>query len=221
MMHKGMVIGAGVGLLLLVFLAGMWVNAPSLQAPGTPGAPQPAPRAPAPAAPAASAQRPSTAAPAPEDSGAQDAAGVAPRAQQRPSDTPLDSAAAHPGRKRIDPQERRKIHAAVQAKMAALRAKGANVTLQDASTLMDEIEALGQGQFDARYFATMRKIIEYSARVQVLNKELSQIATQNTPAADTRKMALLAEMRDLADRIQNGSQALQSYARDALAEQQP
>lgn len=113
------------------------------------------------------------------------------------------------------------MSAAVQAKVAALRAKGADVTLEDTRRLMDDIEALGQGQFDPRYFATMRKILEYSARVQALNKELSQLGTQTTPAANARKMALLAEIRDLADRIHNGTQALQSYTPGALAPTPP
>lgn len=141
--------------------------------------------------------------------------------QEALSDLPFPSGSTPESSEPMSKEERRKIRTAVRAKMAELLAKGTSATLEDTQKLMDDVQALGQGQFDTRYFATMRKIIEYSARAQVLNKELIQLTAQKTPEADARKTVILVEIRDLADRINNGAQALHSYSQDALSGKQP
>lgn len=224
-MNKGVVIGAGLGVLVLAFLAGIWfASSPSTStsfSADTPGVQAvPHSRAPealiAPPSPASVAplQKAPWNSPVPSESG-----GSADSAASAESAESAGSATGHS--EPMGRDERRKVRAAAQAKMAEFQAKGAGVTLEDTQKLMDDVQALGQGQFDARYFATMRKIIEYSARMQVLNKELGQLTAQKTPQADARKMAVLAEIRDLGDRINNGAQAMQSYSREALSGKQP
>ncbi len=225
-MNKGVLVGGGLGLLALAFLAGVWLTSPPA------GSPEPAPVAPGASsptvasAPAALGQSSPVPAGTPPEVGASGhapaPASSAPSAQDPPwSAAPAAADGEGDGGERMSKEERRKVRAAVRIKMAELLAKGNSATLEDTQKLMDEVEALGQGQFDTRYFATMRKMIEHSARLQVLSKELGQISSQTTPQAEARRTAILAEIRDLGDRMNNGAQAMQSYTRDALVGKQP
>lgn len=223
-MNKGVLVGGGLGLLALAFLAGVWLTSPPV------GSPEPAPVAPGASSATVASAPAALGQPSPVPAGTQPDVGAsgnapAPASSAPPAqDAPWAAAAADGeggGGERMSKDERRKVRAAVRVKMAELLAKGNSATLEDTQKLMDEVEALGQGQFDPRYFATMRKMIEHSARLQVLSKELGQISSQTTPQAEARRTAILAEIRDLGDRMNNGAQAMQSYTRDALVGKQP
>ena len=133
-----------------------------------------------------------------------------PWAKQPPSDTLGQQ------KNRISKEERKKIREQIHTKMSALLAKGKNVSLADTQKFLDEIEALGKNEFDTRYFSTMRGIIRETERSQALSNELTKIAPDRSKQADARRSEILKEMRDLSDRVANGSQALQSYAREPL-----
>ena len=225
-MNKGVLVGGGLGLLALAFLAGVWLTSHPVEAPqSAPVAPGVSSAAVA-SAPAALGQPSPVPAGTPPDVGASGnapaPASSAPPAQDAPwAAAPAAADGEGGGGERMSKDERRKVRAAVRVKMAELLAKGNSATLEDTQKLMDEVETLGQGQFDPRYFATMRKMIEHSARLQVLSKELGQLSSQNTPQAEARRTAILTEIRDLGDRMNNGAQAMQSYTRDALVGKQP
>ena len=225
-MNKGVLIGGGLGLLALAFLAGVWLTSTPVEGPQSASEASGVSSATVASAPATLGQpsRQTTGAPADvsADHPASAPATSAPPAQAVPwSAAPAAEGAGGDGGERMSKDERRKVRAAVRIKMAELLAKGNSATLEDTQKLMDEVEALGQGQFDARYFATMRKMIEHSARLQDLSTELGQLASQKTPQAEARRTAILAEIRDLGDRMNSGAQSMQSYTRDALVGKQP
>lgn len=225
-MNKGVVAGAGLGLVLLASLGGYWLasngSAPvagnpsaPLAAPGPAGGAEPAggtasagaAASSAPAAPSSSAAvpaQPGAVAPVPGAAGAPSAAPVA-------------------GGSKLTPEERRQLRASIRAKLAALQAKGPNVSIAEAQAVMDEVERLGRGEFDPRYFKAVRDMLGYSGRVQALSKELQGIASSSNPKDVARRQAILGEMRDLSDQISQSAAAVQSYARPlpAPAGQQP
>jgi hypothetical protein len=127
------------------------------------------------------------------------------------------------GGSKLTPEERRQLRASIRAKLAALQAKGPNVSIAEAQAVMDEVERLGRGEFDPRYFKAVRDMLGYSGRVQALSKELQGIASSSNPKDVARRQAILAEMRDLSDQISQSAAAVQSYARPlpAPAGQQP
>ena len=105
--------------------------------------------------------------------------------------------------------------------MNELLAKGQKVTPTDTLAFLNDVEKLGQGLFDPRYFSTMREMVGYSARTQDLSRELNQVANSKAPKDIARQQAILAELRDIGDRISNGAAELQSYARDAATVKTP
>lgn len=203
-MNKGVVAGAGLGLVLLAFLGGYWLaNSGS---------------APAPAAGSASAPSPVTAA-GPAGDAASSASGAASTgAPVTSAPAAAQSSAAEPaspvaGGSRLTPEERRQLRASIRAKLAALQAKGPNVSIAEAQAVMDEVEQLGRGEFDPRYFKAVRDMLGYSGRVQTLSKELQSIASSSNAKDVARRQAILAEMRDLSDQISQSAAQVQSYAR--------
>ena len=226
-MNKGVLVGGGLGLLALAFLAGIWlttapVETSDVQLESAPVAGRDKPN---PGAPGRSDFPPSSATAAlPGPAPAVDSSPTnrsAPPLQDAPWNAPNPPDSKVPQAERMSQEERREVRSAVRAKMAELQAKGANATLADTKKLMDDIEALGQGQFDSRYFVIMRKTIEHSARIQVLSQELGQLTGKRTVEAEARRTAVLAEIRELGDRLNNGAQAMQSYANEALSGTQP
>lgn len=134
-----------------------------------------------------------------------------------PGGAGTSSAAPVPSGSKLTPEERRQLRASIRAKLAALQAKGPNVTIAEAQAVMDEVEQLGRGEFDPRYFKAVRDMLGYSGRVQTLSKELQSIASSSNPKDVARRQAILAEMRDLSDKISQTSAAVQSYARPLSA----
>ncbi|MDO9253108.1 MAG: hypothetical protein Q7U48_16370 [Hydrogenophaga sp.] len=221
-MNKGVLVGGGLGLLLLAFLAGVWLSRPASE-PGLgvarPGAPQirlPAGGAlDAPAGPpgsSADAPTPSTsAAPPGPGLGAEGSAApwtVAPPAQAQASGPALTR------------EQRRQIRARIRVKVNELLSKGPQLSLAETQGLLDEIETLGQGQFDPRYFQVMRQMIQHSVTTQRLSEELGRIAQSTAPKDVARRQAILGELRDISDRMANDAKTMQSYSRDLLAGQQ-
>lgn len=221
-MNKGVLAGAGLGLVLLAFLGGYWLannaaaptagtaSAPSsVTTAGPAGSASSTPSAVAPGAPVSSAPAVSSSPagePAPSVAGAplQGGAGMSPSAPA-------------PGGSKLSPEERRQLRASIRAKLAALQAKGPNVTIAEVQAVMDEVEQLGRGEFDPRYFKAVRDMLGYSAQVQTLSKELQSIASSSNPKDVARRQAILTEMRELSDRISQTSAAVQSYARPLSA----
>lgn len=203
-MNKGVVAGAGLGLVLLAFLGGYWLaNSGSAPAPvaGSASAPSPVTAA-GPAGDAASSASGAASTGAPVTS--------APAAAQSSAAEPASPVA---GGSRLTPEERRQLRASIRAKLAALQAKGPNVSIAEAQAVMDEVEQLGRGEFDPRYFKAVRDMLGYSGRVQTLSKELQSIASSSNAKDVARRQAILAEMRDLSDQISQSAAQVQSYAR--------
>jgi hypothetical protein len=230
-MNKGVVAGAGLGLVLLAFLGGYWLanngSAPapvagSLSAPSPVTAAGPAGDAASSASGAASAGAPVSSAPAAaQSSAAEPAPPVA--GTPVPGAAGASSAAPVAAGSKLTPEERRQLRANIRAKLAALQAKGPNVSIADAQAVMDEVEKLGRGEFDPRYFQAVRDMLGHSARVQTLSKELQSISSSSNPKDVARRQAILAEMRELSDQISQSAAQVQSYARPlpAPAGQQP
>lgn len=221
-MNKGVVAGAGLGLVLLAFLGGYWLaNNGSAPVAGSPSAPSPVT---APGSAGGASSMPdavSAGAPASSESAMPSPSAAVPA--QPGSVAPLQGGAGVPsaapvaGGSKLSPEERRQLRANIRAKLAALQAKGPNVTIAEAQAVMDEVEQLGRGEFDPRYFKAVRDMLGYSGRVQTLSKELQSIASSSNPKDVARRQAILAEMRGLSDQISQSAAAVQSYARPLSA----
>ena len=124
-------------------------------------------------------------------------------------------------RKPLTREERRDVRAQIDVKTKELLAKGKNVTPADTQAYLNDVERLGKGIFDSKYFSVMREMVGYSARTQELSQELNQIANSKAPKDIARQQAILLEIRDIGDRISNGATMLQSYARDAAMVKTP
>lgn len=223
-MNKGVLWGGGLGLLLLAFLGGFWLAG---SAPGSPADVAPALNASPTAPPAAGAAGApgqaglSASQPAPGTDGTAPTPPTTPAAGQAPWAEPSASAGPSNARPAKSREERRKVREQVRALSVELQAKGANVTMQDVRAYLDKVERLGGGDFDGRYFNTMRQIVDQTARAQALNQELAKLSQSNAPADVARKQAILAELRDVSGKVSGGAAALQSYANEVAAGGKP
>lgn len=231
-MSKGVLIGGGLGLGLLGLLLGygyLTSSAPSIKtslpavsatasvsasgsgsAPVAASTPQTAAQAVPPSPAESSAAAPAVSSPTNQSVGVNKAA-----AASAPATLNQQNAAA-PGspQKTLSPEERKKIREQLESKLAAFRAKGSAVTMADTKKFLDDMQALNQGLLDSRYFATMRQLVVQGEQVQNLSKELTQLASDQSPKANARRAAIMAEMRDSSDRISNGAKSLQSVANE-------
>ncbi|MGM9426672.1 hypothetical protein [Hydrogenophaga sp. MI9] len=215
-MNKGVLAGGVVGVVVLAFLGGYWLANPASDRATSADAG----RVSGSAAPAAGAGLASPSKPAAGADGSSPAAGSpqAPWLNPPAAGTAAPSAAGSGAPvSAMSREERRQVREQVRKKLAELQAKGPNVSIAEVQSLMDEVEALGRGVFDPRYFQTMRQMLEQSARVQALGKELQSVASSSAPKDVARRQQILAEMRNLSDQISQGSIALQSYANATLA----
>jgi hypothetical protein len=225
-MNKGVLVGGGLGLLMLVLLGSYWLTArapepeASLLSKTAPGLAPPS-GASNPSAKASQGSTPSE--PTTSTSGSDASASATPPDPSKPA--PWNAAPVEPNapsdKKPLTREERRKIRAEVRVKMSELLAKGQSVTPAETQAFLNDVEKLGQGMFDPRYFSTMREMVRYSARTQDLSRELGQIANSKEPKDLARQTEILAEMRNIGDLISNGAAALQSYARDTTAGKKP
>lgn len=230
-MNKGVLVGGGVGLLMLILLGGYWFSAsapeplqPAVQgaASGT-TAPAGAPDGSATAAPGTNTattplSAPSTSSPDTQTDATAPAAGPSGSAPWNAA--PVESHAT-PDTKPMTRDERRAIRSQIRTKMSELLANGQNATPAETQAFLNDVEKLGKDMFDPRYFSTMREMVAHSARTQELSRELGQIANSKDSKDVARQREILAEMRDIGDRISNGAAALQSYARDTAAVKKP
>lgn len=216
-MNKGVIVGGGLGLLLLAFLAGVWLSRPASE-PGLvvarPGAPQI--RLPAGGALDAPAGLPGSPAnvPAPSTGTAPPGPGLGAEGSAAPWTVAPQAQASGPALTR---EQRRQIRVRIRVKVNELLSKGPQLSLAETQGLLDEIETLGQGQFDPRYFQVMREMIQHSVTTQRLSEELGRIAQSTAPQDVARRQAILGELRDISDRMANGAKTMQSYSRDLLA----
>lgn len=221
-MNKGVLVGGGLGLLLLAFLAGVWLSRPAPE-PGPVAALPAAPQARPPAGGAADAPAglPASLADAPAASTGPAPGGPGLGAEGSAPPWALSpSPASGPGAPALTREQRRQARAQIRAKVNELLSKGPQLSLAETQGLLDEIERLGQGQFDPRYFQIMRQMLQHSAQAQRLSAELNRIANSTAPKDVARRQAILGELREIGDRVANGSKTMQSYSRDLLAGQQ-
>lgn len=186
-MRKAVLIGGGLGLLVLALVAGsFWLAERNAQTAAVvaPARPMPSQKA---ARPLPSAL-----------TGAS-----APASNVGASSTLLSPEAT---------QERRRRLAQVRAEFNALRAEGANASPERMRALVNELEALSPPGFDPRYYQALRNMLESSARIQVLNKELQALSKSTAPKDVERQKALMDEMRALGDRVGAEARNLQAYA---------
>lgn len=227
-MNKGVFWGVGLGLLVLAFLGGFWLAGSPLDEPSDMKPAQsalPVPPAPLSAGASGSPGQAGAARLAPRP----DALGAQPSLAPSPGPGLGSSQLAAPGAAENtniagtpkSKEERRKIVAQIRALSAELQAKGANATMQDVREYLDEVERLGQGQLDTRYFATTRQIIDQTDRALVLNQELARISKSTAPADQARRQAILAELSAITSRINASSAVLQSYSNEAASRATP
>ena len=76
---------------------------------------------------------------------------------------------------------REELRKECEAKVNELLSKGPQLSLAETQGLLDDIEKLGQGQFDPRYFQVMREMIQHSVTTQRLSEELGRIAQSTAP----------------------------------------
>jgi len=186
-MRKAVVIGGGLGLLVLALVAGSFWLA-SKNAESTVAA--------APTRPGQSSMPPRATFPLPGGAAAPAAA--------------TDAGTALKSQQEI--KERRRRLAEVRAEFNALRAQGANASPERMRAVVNELEALAPPGFDPRYYQTLRNMLESSARIQVLNKELQALSKSTAPKDVERQKILMDEMRVLGERVSAEARNLQAYA---------
>lgn len=135
----------------------------------------------------------------------------APAVGATPAQPALAEAASRP-RSSQQLQERRRRLAEVRAEFNALRAKGVDAPPEKMRAIVDELEALSPPGFDPRYYQTLRNMLEVNARLQELSKELQGLAKSSAPKDTARQQAILDEMRSLGDRVAAEARNLQAYA---------
>lgn len=120
--------------------------------------------------------------------------------------------AASPSRSTEASQERRRRLAQLRAEFNTLRAQGVNASPERMRAVVDELEALSPPGLDHRYYQTLRNMLESSARIQVLNKELQPLIRSTQPKDIARQKAIMDEMRMLGERVTAEAIKLQTYA---------
>lgn len=109
-------------------------------------------------------------------------------------------------------QERRKRLADLRAEFNVLRAQGAQASPERMHALVDEMQAVAPSGFDPRYFQTLRSMLEANAEVQTLNKELQSLSKSNSPKDEVRRQEIIAKVRSLGERVSADARNLQLYA---------
>ena len=109
-------------------------------------------------------------------------------------------------------EERRQRRAQLRARLAQLQAKGPKAGIEDIRQALEEVERLGAGILDPRYFKAVRDMLGHAARADALSAELRQIGQSRKPQDLARQQVILAELREIGQRLSTTSQALQSYA---------
>lgn len=123
----------------------------------------------------------------------------------------IDGAASQPLSAQAS-QERRRRLAQLRAEFNALRAQGADAPPERVRAVLEELEALSPPGIDPRYFRTLGNMLEASARIQALNKELQPLMKSTQPKDTARQKAIMDEMRALGEHGTAEAMKLQSYA---------
>ncbi|MFP5467958.1 MAG: hypothetical protein ACLGG8_10625 [Gammaproteobacteria bacterium] len=226
-MNRGVWIGGGVGLLVLAGLGSYWLvvsssPAPDRPAPVTAAAPG-GPRVPMPSAAEAARQleEADRAASIASSPGAGPDAGAArpwvvPPVAGLAATSGASSSASASGAAKLSPEERRLRREQVRAKLAELRAKGPKATIEETRQVMDEVERLGAGILDPRYFQAVREMLGHAVRAEALSQEFRRVAQSQRPEDVARQQAILAELRDISQRLAATSTLVQAHATTAM-----
>lgn len=184
-MRKPVLIGGGLGLLVLALVAGsFWLAGKNAQ----------------------------TTSPTPVRSSVGQRVSPLPSSSLPAGRTPSAEGASAASRSPQEVQERRRRLAEARAEFNALRAQGANASPERMRAVVNELEALAPPGFDPRYYQTLRNMLDSSARIQVLNKELQAISKSTAPKDVERQKVLMDEMRVLGERVSAEARNLQTYA---------
>ena len=198
-MRKGVLIGGAAGLLALalVFAVGVWTWSSHAPEPVT------APAAGTVASPAASAS------------------GVKGPTLNRDVAVPGAQASVEAASAVVAPasgmnsQERRRRLTEVRARFAALTAQGPDASPTEVIAALNELESLSQGELDPRYFQALRVMLEGSAKVQALNRELKTISNSLDPKDVARRRVILEELPRVSEAMSVAAANVQTYARRA------
>lgn len=165
-MTRPVLLGAGLGLLLLAVVAGLWLIAEQQ--------------------PRLAVRQPSAAVVAPRPAASPGLVASAPIMPPRVAESGIAS--------RQTPEQRQRL-AQVRAEFEALRAQGAQASPAKMRALIDELQALSPPEIDPRYFDSLRQLLDSSAKVQALSDELKGSAAKN-PARQQAIMAELKALSE-------------------------
>ncbi|KRC20010.1 hypothetical protein [Acidovorax sp. Root219] len=199
-MRKGVLIGGAAGLLVLalVFAVGVWT--------GSSGAPEPVA-----VGAAGAAVSPAATLPGVKEQGRDLAMAGAP-ASQAPGQAASAVVAPASG---MNSQERRRRLTEVRARFATLTAQGPDASPTEVIAALNELESLSQGELDPRYFQALRVMLEGSAKVQSLNRELKTISNSLDPKDVARRRVILEELPRVSEAMSVAAANVQTYARRA------
>ncbi|GAA6142584.1 hypothetical protein [Hydrogenophaga sp. 5NK40-0174] len=205
-MNKGVLVGAGAGLLVLAFLGGYWLATTDdmSHAPSVVPAPAPASSAGTSAAePALPASSPP--APAPEsNASATDETDVAPVTVQGRNEELSD-------------EERKKIRSTIRAKLRELMARKSDMSIEDLRKLVKDLEAISQGELEPEFLKRMGQMFERTEQVNQLSKQLQSLADSQAPEDKKRQREILREIDALSEQIRLDTVAMQAISRQRLA----
>lgn len=109
-------------------------------------------------------------------------------------------------------REKRQRLAQLRAEFSALRAQGAAASPEKMRAVIDKLQALSPAGLDQRYFQTLRELLDISTRAQTLSQELQHLSQSKAPQDAARRDAILKEIQALGERTKTQALVLQSYA---------
>lgn len=113
----------------------------------------------------------------------------------------------------LNTKERRARLTEVRKRLAVLTAQGANASPAEVNAVITELESLTSGDLDPRYFQSLRILMEYTGKIQALNREAQVISTSKDPKDLARQQFIREELPRLAAAMSAEAIKLQSYAR--------
>lgn len=129
----------------------------------------------------------------------------------------LQGAGAVPAPEQLSEEERRKRTAQVRSEMSALLAQGGSVSPERAMALIDELERLSPGGAEVAHFRSLKSMLENTSKIQALNAELQRMSGSTAPEHVARRQAILAELRQLGERIAATAAEIQTRVPGASA----
>lgn len=111
----------------------------------------------------------------------------------------------------LDKQERRKRLADLRAELNGMGVQGVQVTPEKMERIVNDLEALSPAGMDPLYFQSLRNVLVANAQIQQLNSELQALSKTTSPENSARQEEIIAEIRALGERLALQASQMQAH----------